>query len=301
MRTGSVVIIALALVLAVSALCVWFVPSLQDFMAGNAMWNGVRTFVDDSQASQTASLGSLTGDASGSALVIIPYLDYTPAELSAIKDFLESGGTILLADDFGYGNHVLEYLGVAARFSGQPLLDPLFCYRNQNMPKITDFASAQSFQVVVLNHASSLQNVDSANVLAWSSSTSFLDLNRTEAWNKNYPKGPFPVAAKLPYGEGTLVLAADPSLMINSMINYEGNHAFVTYLLGLGGGHRSVLFDASHLSATPLDYTRTGLSRVREALGQPYSLLAVMAAVFIIATRWMVHTGGSVERQPTDL
>jgi len=298
--TRSVVVIALALVLAVSALCVWLVPSLQDFMAGNAMWNGVRTFLKDFQAEQVASLASLPADPRGNVLVTIPYLDYTPEELVKIKDFLDGGGTVLLADDFGYGNHVLEYLGVSPQFSGQPLLDQLFCYKNQWMPKVTEFSSPQSFQVVVLNHASALQNVDSASVLAWSSTTSYLDPNRSEVWNEDEPKGPMPVAASLSYGQGTLVLASDPSLMINSMINYEGNQAFVTYLLGQGGDYNKVCLDLSHLSAEPLDYSKAGLSRVKEVLGTPYPLLALMAVVFLAVVRWMLQTGGSIERQPTD-
>ena len=300
MSIRSVVVIALAVVLAISALCVWFVPSFQDFMAGNTMWNGVRTFLVDFKATQTASLSSLPADSRGTVLITVPYLDYTPEELARIEDFLDGGGMVLLADDFGYGNHVLDYLGVAPRFSGQPLLDPLFCYKNQWLPKITDFSSPHSFRVVVLNHATVLQNVNSSNVLAWSSATSYLDLNRSESWNENEPKGPFPIAARLSYGQGTLVLASDPSVMINSMINRQGNSAFVSYLFGLGGDYSNVYFDISHLSATPLDYSKEGLGKIKEVLGTPYPLLAVMAAVFAVLARWMLQTGGSIERQPTD-
>jgi hypothetical protein len=300
MSTRSVVVIALAIVLAISALCVWLAPSFQDFMAGNTMWNGVRTFLNDSNAIQTTSLAPLPADPRGTVFVTIPYLDYSTDDLAKVKEFLSGGGTVLLADDFGYGNHLLDYLGVAPRFDGGPLLDPLFCYQNQWMPKITDFSSPHGFQVVILNHATALQNVESANIVAWSSATSYIDVNRSEVWNQDELRGPFPVAAKLSYGQGTLVLASDPSLMINSMINHSDNSAFVSYLLGLGGDYSKVYFDISHLSATPLDYSKAGLGRFKALLGTPYPLLALMAAVIAVLARWMLQTGGSIERQPTN-
>jgi len=34
-------------------------------------------------------------------------------------------------DDFGYGNSFLAYAGVSARFDDNPLLDPLFNYKNE--------------------------------------------------------------------------------------------------------------------------------------------------------------------------
>jgi hypothetical protein len=300
MNTRSAVVITLAVVLAISALCVWFVPSLQDFMAGNTMWNGVRTFLSDSKAQQATSLSILPADSKGAVFIAVPYIDYSTDDLAKLQSFLLDGGTVVLADDFGYGNHLLEYLGVTPRFDTRPLLDPLFSYRNQWMPKITDFPNPHDFQVVVLNHATTLLNVDASDVVAWSSATSYIDVNRSEVWNDDEPKGPFPVAAKLAVGQGTLVLASDASLMINSMINYADNYAFVNYLMGLGGDVKSICFDVSHLSATPLDVSKGELSRVKQLLGTPYPLLAVMAAAFALVARWMLHTGGPIERQPTD-
>jgi hypothetical protein len=249
---------------------------------------------------QAISLAFLPADPKGTVFVTIPYLDYSTDDLARVKEFLSGGGTVLLADDFGYGNHVLDYLGVAPRFNGEPLLDALFCYQNQWMPKATDFSSPHGFQVVVLNHATALQNVEAANIVAWSSATSYIDVNRSEVWNENEPKGPFPVAAKLSYGQGTIVLASDPSLMLNSMINRSDNSAFVSYLLRLGGNYDKLYFDTSHLSETPLDYSKAGLGRLKELLGTPYPLLALMAAVIAALARWMLQTGGSIERQPTN-
>ena len=80
-----------------------------------------------------------------------------------------------MMDDYGYGNSVLAFLGVGVRFTNEPLLDPLFCHKNQWLPKIVDFApevDESGIGVIVLNHATSLTSLEQGEIIAWSSSTS---------------------------------------------------------------------------------------------------------------------------------
>ena len=140
MRVSSVLFAVVVLIIVISLLCIWFYPSIQDFMASNTMWNGIRNFSSEFNADNIESLGELPDVAEETALMAIPYLDYNNEELSQLKRFVEDGGTLLLMDDYGYGNSVLAYLGVSVRFTNKPLLDPLFCYKNQWLPRITDLA-----------------------------------------------------------------------------------------------------------------------------------------------------------------
>ncbi len=297
MKIHNLLFIVLAAVTAISLLCVWFVPSVQDFMVGNTMWNGVRAFSEYVSATQLESVNNLPEDPETSILISVPYLQYSSDELEKIRVFVDGGGTLLLADDYGYGNQLLEHLGVTMRFNGKPMLDPLFCYKTQWFPKITEFTKPGDFQLVILNHATALQNVPATQVIAWTAESSYIDFNENLTWDKGEIKGRLPVAAKTSVGRGTLIVVGDPSLMINTMVNRADNFAFINHLLE-DRNEKNVLFDISHLSQTPLDTSKTALIRIREVMATPYPLVAIILVIFIGVSIWMMRIGGAVGKQP---
>ena len=293
MKTAVLVPIIGVLVLIISLACIWFSPSVQDFMAANQMWNGVSRFNRDYGAANVNSLESAQLPDAGT-LVAIPYLDYSATELEAIRSFVDHGGTLLLMDDFGYGNTVLEYLGVQARFSHQPLLDPLFCYKNPALPLITDFTTAlPGVNEVLMNHASTLLSVPEEAVVARSSSSSYLDLNGNSVYDEGEPKGPFVVAAKLKVGDGTVALVSDPSTAINSMVDKFDNRAFISDL-STNAGEGPFVFDSSHLAKAPLDVSKTKMTSIRNWLASPYVVVVITAVVFALAGVAM-NKGGILE------
>jgi hypothetical protein len=217
-----------------------------------------------------------------------------------IKTFVNSGGTLLLMNDFGFGNPILEYLNIDCRFSGAPLLDPLFCYQNQWFPRITDFnAAAISPDVheIVLNHATGLINTSNTEVYAWSSSHAYLDLNGNESQDNNEPGGPIPVAAKINFGGGTIILVSDPSILINSMLVKDDNLLFINDLLNSQVNKGQVLLDTSHLVKDPMEITKSKLIDIRKFLTQPWAILSILAILFIITSTYMLKNGGSIGRK----
>lgn len=284
-----------AVILVASLVSVWLVPSIQDFMAGNTMWNGVSDFLQSSGAHNIDSSEYSHESPENSALIVIPYTTYNEEEISSLKSFLHNGGTVLLIDDFGFGNTILEKLGFDARFSGKALLDPLFCYKNYWLPRITDFNNDyidMDIEQIVLNHATALINIDESEVIAWSSPASFLDIDESGDWNSGEPKGPLPVAAELPFTGGSLILVSDPSLVINSMVSKNDNFYFIEVLINHGMDDKEVSFDISHLSKTPLDISKSWSTEVRNVLQKPYPSLAVLLIAFVAVSRFMLFTGG---------
>ena len=297
MRVSSVLFAVLVLILVISLLCIWFVPSIQDFMASNTMWNGINDFRQEFRAINIATLGELPELPRDIALLAIPYLEYSNEELSRIKRFVEDGGTLLLMDDYGYGNSVMAYLGAGVRFTNKPLLDPLFCYKNQWLPKITDLAPEVregGVEVLVLNHATTLTGVNEAEVIAWSSTASFLDSNENESWDAGESGGPFPVATMFRLGKGNVAVATDPSIMINSMVDRDNNYRFMRYLTMHQDGQKKILIDESHLSKTPLDVSKTRLYSIREILATPYPLLGAVLLIFISVSRYTLKIGENI-------
>jgi len=294
---SSVLFAVTAVTLVVSLLCIWFYPSIQDFTASNTMWNGISSFSSEFDAATIDSLNDLPDLPEEAALVAIPYHEYSDEELSRMKRFVDDGGTLLLMDDYGYGNSVLAYLDVGVRFTNKPLLDPLFCYKNQAMPQILDFTpqvQESGIDVITFNHATTLANVMESEVIAWSSSASFLDVNENESWDPDEPKGPFAVGAELRLGKGTLALVSDPSIIINTMVSKDDNYGFVRYLTRHGDKQREVLVDHSHLAEAPLDISRTRLISAREVLSGPYALLGITAMILVVVSIYTLKKGESI-------
>ncbi len=297
MKTSGIIFNIVLVALTVSLLCVWFYPSVEDFIAGNRMWNGVKDFTESFEAENLESIDELAAAPVGIAMVAIPYLEYAESHMDRMREYLENGGTLLVMDDYGYGNTILEYLGVTPRFSGDTLLDPLFNYKNQYLPRVTDFAPAvteSGVDVILLNYATALTGLADADVLAWSSEASYLDSNANGSLDSFEAAGPHPVAAEIACGKGRLILVADPSIVINTMVGRDDNNAFVEWLMSRHGDVTRVVFDNSHLSDTPLDVSKAGLTDTRDLLSKPYPVIGITALAFIGISRFTLRKGEKV-------
>ena len=194
------------------------------------------------------------------------------------------GGILILADDYGYGNKVLEGLGVSARFKGVPLLDPLFNYRTPAFPLATDLVPSPltaGVSSVALNYATTLEGED-LTVMARSSAFSYQDRDNDGTRTVDEPLGPFPVAGYTIVGKGRLILLADPSIFINTMFAVEDNRQFVRNLIDVAGTDPRIFIDQAHLPPSRLDWVKVTLVSMRRAVAHPGSLAALLAALSII-------------------
>ncbi len=294
MRISSLILLVLAIVVLISVASIWFYPSSQDYMASNLTWNGLRSFSRHFGVTELDSSNSLPLSTGKEVLISLPYLKYSTAELDAIKQFVEPGGHLLLMDDFGYGNDILSALGSKARFDHNMLLDPLFCYKKQNLPCIIDFSpdlEQAGLSLIILNHATALQLEDETEALAWSSPASYLDTNGNGVQDKDESSGPFPVAARFQAGQGKITMVSDPSLIINTMIEKEDNMVFINSLISSQGQPVRVLLDSSHLEKSTLDNSRDKLSALRRSFSSPFIMLGLIAVVFVIVIVYTLKKG----------
>lgn len=294
MRPNSVLIAVVAIILIISLICIWFYPSIQDLAAANNAWNGTKKTISELDAESITSLDDLPGAPQNTALIAVPKKGYGDAEMAQLQRFVENGGRLVLMDDYGYGNRILAHLGVEITFAEQPLLDPLFCYKNQQMPRSTDFSlqlQEMGISVVTLDRATVLSNVDASEAIAWSSPSSFLDLNKDGSWQEGEPKGPLPVAAESRLGSGTVDVVASPGMMINSLSQRDDNLLFLKYLTGYEAGTERILVDSSHLSTAPLDVYKIRLAEIRQMLSNPYAVLGILLLVFLTVSVYALRKG----------
>jgi len=267
----------------------WFLPLDEDFRVENPLWNGARDINTDFTAKSLESLTDLPSSPQGATLLLVPYLSVTTGELEQLNRFVTGGGRLILADDYGHGNQVLEYLGLETRFSGETLLDPLTNYKNKQFPKITHLEPdplTANTESLVFNHATCLINTADGSTLALSSSFSFLDQNDNGIWEEDEPMGPLPVIYRHYLGGGQVILVADPSLFINSMKAIDENNSFIQNIVATT---TSLYIDQSHLPPSELHQTKSLLAQAREYLNMPLATAGLITLVLIITLKPVWH------------
>ena len=274
----------LLLVIAVLlAALIWFYPSNTDFKDENPHWNGSRDILADFEAVPLLSYDALPIDGQSITLIIVPYVKFSPIELSRLEEFVSSGGKLLLMDDYGFGNDILHYMGLDLRFAGTQLLDPLFNYKNKDFPRIADLVPTPAtgrVESLVFNHATCLEEVPTGNIIAQSSYFSFLDENQNSQWDGGEPKGNMAVIAEYDVGKGEIIVVADPSILINSMLDIEDNRQFLKNITG-----EQLLFDQNHLPDVALDKTKAILKTSRSFLATIWSSLILIVLILAISLR----------------
>ena len=265
-------IAAMVMVAAVAFLAVSMVSPVvsttTDFSIFNSGWNGTSglavstyrlgKFVPSFQARTTGTditvaqmnLNELSLDPNTTALAIIgPSRPFSSSDGALVGDFVRRGGMLVLADDFGTGNTLLERMGAASRFSGKLVIDLSFekkpefsvCFDLIQDPLTVNVTS------LLLNYPSTIvKNGTTLEVLGSTSVASWLDTNN-RVQDPGEPQGPFPVIARERLGFGSILLLSDPSVLINGMRNYMDNEVFADNLVTLMcSGRSTVYFDESH-------------------------------------------------------
>lgn len=282
MESRKVIPGLLLVIVLVSCAIIWFYPPTGDFRVDNPAWNGYSELGKDTNALALASMNQLPSTGDGTAVIIVPYEEFTSTELGEINSYVRSGGTIVLLDDYGYGNQVLSNLGLDARFSGQTMLDPLFDYKNKWFPTITEFTETPAnvnVTSIVFNHATYLNSTTGMTAIAYSSDFSFADANNNATWDSSDLSGPLPVAAYTRLGQGYIVVVSDPSLAINGMINQGSNAEFVNKTVHIKSGVTQVYIDQSHLPSKALDFAKADLAVVYGYVASPLGTLALIVVV----------------------
>ncbi len=264
-------------------------PAGDDVRQDNRSWNGISDAASAAGATPLASLAALPPVPLGTALVLVPYTPLSRPRLEELRDYLTEGGTLVLADDFGHGNQLLSILGLTARFSGSMLLDPVFHHESQKLPWIPRIATTplmMNIESLVFNHATSLANVTSRETLASSSSLSFLDLNGNESLDDGEPMGPLPVISRHDFGDGSVILISDPSVLINGMQPLANNSDLVSSITAIAPSR--VFIDQSHLPHSTLPDAKNLLASLRDVLITPVgaSVLVALSLTITLIPLW---------------
>lgn len=244
------VVLAVALVFAAST-------TTTAFGAYNVQWDGTSDFraLADQQAEDEIALETApyeTADANSTiAIVLAPTDTYTTNESQHVRAFVERGGTVVIADDFGpHGNALLQDIGASARFDGAPLRDERQYYRAPSLPiapNVTDSPYTAGVDQLTLNGGTAVI-AGSADPIVTTSRFAYLDRNVTGNLSASDELGAYPVVTSESVGSGQVIAVSDPSLFINTMLSQPDNRAFATALFET---HDNVLLDYSQAGRQP--------------------------------------------------
>jgi hypothetical protein len=262
---------ALIAVIVVAALLI-SVPLLnttkEDFSTYNTVWNGASdakalTSRDGYTTRPVFALSEIGSSGDGALFMFNPNssVSFAGGDASALQSFVQNGGVLVLANDFGNGNAVLSGLGVsgAARFNGSLLQDNVSKGVDAAHPLVTDVSASgltAGVHELYFNYGTALDTPGgNVTVLARSAPTSYLSTSAGGNATASATAGARPVLATLNYGKGRIVLLSDPSVFINGMLGQADNRQLLTSMLAnLTGGDKAVpiLFDESHRASPPV-------------------------------------------------
>lgn len=198
----------------------WCAAAQPDYDPESDEWNGLSTFVTQARAlglelEVADELDYARLDRNTSIVIVYPLV---PLDRPALVAHLRAGGRVLIADDFGESAAFLERLGVrrdesavagGLHFRGEPDL-PIAA------PVAEDHVLAVGVRRLLTNHPATLIS----------------DL--PPVFTVGEPERTLVAVGAI--GEGRLVILADPSALINNMLEARGNLQFARGLLSYLAG-----------------------------------------------------------------
>ncbi|MGF1468774.1 MAG: DUF4350 domain-containing protein [Sandaracinaceae bacterium] len=256
-----------------------------DYDPANEGWNGTSALVELADDRRIAveipgriDIGTLAPD--DALLVLHPR---QPLPIRPVTSFLQAGGRMALADDFGTGASLLAAFDIrrgspspegALQLRSNPAL---LVARPRGHHRLTRGVTA-----LVTNHPAMLYHSDL---------TPAFELTEGEA-----------VVLAGAVGEGRLVALSDPSVLINNMLEFRGNRRFaenlLTYLDGSPGGRVLLVGPdvqvVGRFGEPGADRSFHDLRKALEAFAglerPPLALRVLSFALLALATLWATGT-----------
>jgi len=231
--------------------------STAEFNAYNSDWDGTSQLYDlaadngEVELTETTTQYDSVDPTTTTALVLSPESSYETTEAASVRAFVDDGGTLVVADDFGSnGNQLLADVGATARFNGAVLRDRQYNFRTSAFPvanNVSENPTVQNVDQLTLNTGTAVEP-NGATAVVSTSSFGYLDPNGTDELRDETAFRNYPVVTVESVGEGTVIAVSDPSIFINAMVDRPDNQAFATNLVS---SSELTLLDASHTTPTP--------------------------------------------------
>lgn len=261
-----------------------FSTTTDEYGISNRGWNGTSTFFDAVQdrGGRVIADPAVLGEYEDSLLLIV-----APAALSgeeesrAYLEYLAGGNTVVIVDEAGTSNAMLQALGSSMKVVRGPISSLDSVYESAFFPNAhpaTDHPLLAGVDSVTFNRPA---HVTDGDALLVSGLFTWEDQDGDGRMDAGEPSGTYAFLAREEVMGGEVIVCSDPSLLINAMQGKDmpgGNRAFVGNLLTYRG---ATLVDGAASTATR---DRAVLACLRGAPALQAGLLA--ASLFAAAVLW---------------
>ncbi len=278
---GSFVISIILFILLVS-----YAPDAVSFSPNNYGWNGLHDVFSEYDihlSSTGVVLPQQQGTNRSVLLVIQPILQFSQSDALNVKNFVGQGGTLVIADNLGTSNYLLDQMGLGIRIlTNLTVNDPVYNWKAPSLPTaIVPHLTSNQYGFlagvvgIAMDEPSPLTIIrgSSALVVASSSPESF-DANRTELLGspnllqilngaasvalKPIAKGPLPLAALQTIGKGTVIVVGDSQFFTNPIWKIANNQILIGNLFS----NSTVYLDSSHWQVNTEGVLRTEIASI---------------------------------------
>ncbi|SEP10077.1 hypothetical protein SAMN05216388_10334 [Halorientalis persicus] len=236
----------------------------------NGNWDGASELRTIASEESTVTLAHTTtayedATADSTAFILAPQDQYRAAESARVRQFVQRGGTLVIAAEANQTNDLLVNLGLTARLDGRLLRDEQEHYRDPALPiatEVLDHNVTTGVDQLTLNYGTVINlttttattgsasrdnlNTDDAwkgEFLINSSGFAYIDSNNNSQLDDSERVRERPVAVTEPVSQGRVVVVSDASVFTNAMFERTGNDRFARNLVESGD---RVLLDYSH-------------------------------------------------------
>ncbi len=240
---GLVILVILLLALHLSA-------TNLEYSRYNPSWNGTSTFfsyLEETNGYIEIRQSPELLNYNASVLFIIgPDGGFSSDEIRNYRTYAEQGNTIVIADDTGGSNALLEGIGSSIRVNPGNLTSIERVYDDSTsvlaFPTVTEAPFSDNMQILL-----NKPGYTSGGVPAFSTSLlSWIDINGNGRPDPDETLGRYPVLTSEKIGKGRVYVFSDPAIFINGMLRGEpggGNTALIEDFTGFG---EPVLIDQVH-------------------------------------------------------
>jgi len=280
---AGLVIIASALLLTVHVS-----SNALEFSRFNTGWNGTSSFFGDIDRHHETAVYDPSGIASsagpGLLLIIAPERQPGSQEISAYRAFLARGNTIILADDFGTGNKILN--GIGSSVSILP----------GNLSSVDrEYADPYSVVVYGVSNGSFVTTgtklvtnrpaaIDGGTPLLMSSALSWIDTNGDKKINSDEAMGNFAVMVHENVGAGNLIVLSDPSIFTNAMYDAPENQDNRNLIHAVVKNNGTIFLDQMNSRTADAEGISAIVGGIRSNLG--FNVLFVFILVLVVMLAW---------------
>jgi hypothetical protein len=249
MKTGTKILIGAVAVIAL-LIAVKLLLSDASFSPANPSWDGVSGMM----AGTTRPLYGFDGlpmNGSGSTLLIVsPATNFTQDDAARTRDFLQQGGRVVVMDDFGTADSLLQGIGAQIAINHTPLCQDLEYYYRPAFPvvrEIGDSSLTANVNQLTFNHPAPLEVSGDAEVLVRTTVMGWLDFDGRGTLNGNEKYDSSPLIAREVFGAGELFVVGDADLVINGMQDLGDDGVLARNLLRSG----TTYLDVGHGQQVP--------------------------------------------------